>query len=156
MADNGIDITCDIRVGLAVRDRTFDYAVSVHALQEIELTHLVPTLEELRRVLRPNGILRLVLPDADLAIDAYRARRTEHFLVTDECATSLGGKFVFHILWFGHSLTMFTRDFAEELLNRAGFQDIRHCAYLQTYSRFAEIVELDQREQESLFIEARR
>ena len=48
------------------------YAVSVHALQEIPMADLVSTLRELRRVLKPGGVLRLCVPDLDKAVAAYQ------------------------------------------------------------------------------------
>ena len=48
-------------------ERSFlDYAVSVHALQEVALEEQVTALTELHRVLRPGG--RAVL--ADIVVDA--------------------------------------------------------------------------------------
>jgi hypothetical protein len=49
---------------------------------------------------------------------------------------------------------LFTADYIEELLVRAGFQDVVECHYRWTSSRFPEIVELDNRERESLYVEA--
>jgi predicted SAM-dependent methyltransferase len=150
----GLDVVCDIRDGLPIGSGTLDYVFSMHALQEIPLPEVVPVLEELRRVLRPGGVLRLCLPDLDKAIDAYRRGDASHFLVPDEDARSLGGKLVTHMLWYGHSRTLFTADFAEELLRRAGFGRIEHVAAGSTASPFLEIVELDDRPHESLFVEA--
>lgn len=150
----GIDISCDIRDGLPIDDDTFDYAVSVHALQEVPLDELVAVLRELRRVLRSGGVLRLVLPDARKAIDAYLAGNADHFLVPDEDARSLGGKFVTHILWYGHSRTMFTTDFIVELLEDAGYSRVEVCGFNQTASAYSGIVELDNRPEESLYVEA--
>lgn len=150
----GIDLVGDIRDGLALADDSLDYVVSVHALPMVSYPDLVPALQELRRVLKPGGVLRLVLPDVDKGIEAYRRGDRSHFLVPDEDVTSLGGKFVVHMLWYGYSVTLFTADFAEELLRRAGFSDVRHCAYEQSGTGLDGIVELDNREHESLFVEA--
>src|SRR5687767_620673 len=64
----GIDLTCDILQGLPLESGSIDYAVSIHALQEVPYPDLVPVLRELRRVLRsPDaaerqpGVLRLGL-----------------------------------------------------------------------------------------------
>ena len=45
-------------------------------------------------------------------------------------------------------------DFIEELLYRAGFRRVERCSYGQTASEHGEIVELDDRESESIFVEA--
>jgi predicted SAM-dependent methyltransferase len=150
----GIDIVRDIRKGLPLEDASIDYISSQHALQEIPFRALVRVLRELRRVLRPGGVLRLGVPDADRAIDAYRSGNSDHFHVPDEDARSLGGKFVVHVLWYSHSRVMFTPDFLEELLERARFSRIDRCAFRETASPFPEIVDLDAREHETLFVEA--
>jgi SAM-dependent methyltransferase len=150
----GIDISCDIRHGLPVPDDTFDYVVSIHALPMISYPDLVPVLAELRRVLKAGGVLRLSLPDLDKGISAYLRRDTDYFLVPDEDVASYGGKFIVHMLWYGYRVPMFTRDFAEELLGKAGFSQVRHCGYQATASPYQDIVALDNRERESLFVEA--
>jgi len=109
---------------LPLGDGTFDYVFSIHALQEVPYKHVVRVLAELRRVLKPDGWLRLCLPDADKGIDAYLRRDREYFFVPNEDAASLGGKFVIHMLWYGHSRLLFTRDFIEELLLKAGFPEL--------------------------------
>jgi predicted SAM-dependent methyltransferase len=150
----GIDISCDIRNRLPVPDDTFDYVTSIHALCEIPYLDVASVLGELRRVLRPGGVLRLALPDLDRAIDAYVRRDPSYFYVPDEDATSLGGKLVIQMTWYGSARLLFTYDFLEELLGKTGFRDIRRCAYRQTASAYPEITELDNRERESLFVEA--
>ncbi len=45
-------------------------------------------------------------------------------------------------------------DYAREVLERAGFRDLRRCVFGQTASRYPDIVSLDNRERESLFVEA--
>ncbi|HEX6390953.1 MAG TPA: methyltransferase domain-containing protein [Solirubrobacteraceae bacterium] len=149
-----IDVPGDILAGLPLDDDSFDYVVSIHALPELPLDAQVPALAELRRVLRPGGVLRLALPDLLRGVDAYRRDDRDYFLVPDEDADSIGAKLVTQLLWYGYSRTLFVADFVEELLRRAGFSAVRHVAYRETTTEHPGITELDNREAESLFVEA--
>ena len=151
---DGVDLVGDIRDGLKLDSDSIDYAVSVHALPEIPYTELVSTLAELRRVLKPGGVLRLALPDLDKGIEAYHRRDSSYFKVPDEDAESVSSKFVTQMVWYGYSRSLFTHEFIEEQLLKAGFSAVHHCAFKQTASPYADIVALDNREQESLFVEA--
>lgn len=150
----GIDLVCDIRDGLPLDADSIDYVAAIHSLPEIPFTELVPTLQELRRVLKPSGVLRAALPDLDKGIEAYHRRDSSYFKVPDEDATSVGAKFVTQMVWYGYSRSLFTHEFIEEQLLRAGFTSVQHCTFKQTASSHPEIVALDNREQESLFVEA--
>jgi SAM-dependent methyltransferase len=151
---SAIDLSCDIREGLPLETDSIDYVVSIHALPEVPYDTIVPVLAELKRVLKPGGVLRLGLPDLLKGVRAYERGDRDYFLVPDEDAKRLGAKLVTQLIWYGYSRTLFTPDFIEELLERAGFADVHHCAYRETSSGHAEIVELDNREAESLFVEA--
>ncbi len=153
-ASPGIQIARDIRYGLPLQTGCIEYATSIHALPEMPYPDQVPTLRELRRVLEPGGVLRLVLPDLDKGIRAYLDQDRDYFLVPDEHARSTGGKLVTQLLWYGWSKMLFTFDLVEELLMQAGFTSVSRCSYRQTNSRFPDIVEHDSRERESLYAEA--
>jgi predicted SAM-dependent methyltransferase len=150
----GVDLTCDIRRGLPLPSDSVDYIVSIHALPEIPVSELEDVLWELRRVLRPEGVLRLGLPDLDRALDAYRRNDRDYFLIPDDTCASIGGKLIMQMLWYGRSCAMFTCDFIEELLRKAGFRRSSQCSFRHTNSPYPEIVDLDNREKESLFVEA--
>ena len=149
-----IDVSCDIRDGLPMPDASFEYAVSIHALQEIPHFDLVPVLSELKRVLAPGGVLRLCLPDFEKGLSAYAARDGSYFLVPDQEARTLSGKLMVQLLWYGWSRSLFTHEYVEELLLRAGFNAVRRCSFKTTSCAFAEITELDNRGAESMFVEA--
>lgn len=150
----GIDLTCDIRDGLPLNDASLDYVTSIHALPMISYPDLVPVLGELRRVLCDGGVLRLALPDLDKGLRAYLDGDRSHFMVPDSDEPTLSGKLIVHLLWYGYSVTLFTKEFACGLLLRAGFRSVTVCAFRETASQFPDIVELDNREHESFFIEA--
>jgi SAM-dependent methyltransferase len=153
-AQEGVDLCCDLRGPVPLADRCIDYAVAIHVLQDLAWADIPLALAELRRVLRPGGVLRLGLPDLDRAIEAYRRGDAAYFYVPDADARSLGAKLVTQIVWYGSVRTPFTFDFAHELLTNAGFSRIARSAFRRTDSEHAQIVELDNRERETLFVEA--
>lgn len=148
-----VDLVADIRDGLPLEPDSIDCAVGIHVLPEFSYPELVPALEELRRVLKPGGTLRLALPDLRRGIDAYLREDESYFKVGEDEVGSLGGRFIVQMLWYGYSRSLFTADFALELLQKAGFRDVRECPFGVTGSGIREIVELDNREDESLFVE---
>ena len=151
-AEPGVDISGNILDGLPLDDHSIDYISSQHALPELKIYDQVEALSELHRILKPDGVLRLSLPDLDLAIAAYQNGKRDYFLIWDW--DTISGNFITQMLWYNLSLTPFTYEFAEELLQKAGFRNVCRVAYHQTVSPYPEIVELDSREQESFFVEA--
>jgi predicted SAM-dependent methyltransferase len=150
----GVDVLADIRGGLPFADGSMRYIASIHALQALPYLEVVPALRELRRVLEPGGVLRLALPDLDRGLAAYRRGDPAYFYIPDEESSTISGKFIVQMTWYGANRMLFTEEFARELLLRAGFQRITRCAYRVTASPYAEIVVPDNRERESFFIEA--
>lgn len=150
----GINLSCDIlKGGLPLESDSLDYAVSICALQEVSFRDLVPVLQELRRVLKPGGVLRLGLMDINKAIAAYQRGDQDHFLIPDEDSKTLSTKFILYLIWYGYSKLLFTPDFIEEMLLNAGFSRVVHCAFKKTSTPWPEILELDNRENECLFVE---
>jgi len=150
----GIEISCDIRDGLPLEDASIDYAVSIHAFPELAFPEIEPAMTELRRVLKPGGVLRLALPDMEKAMRAYEDGNADYFLIPDDDARSIGGKLIVQLTWYGYSKSMYTFDFTEELLYRAGFRRAVRCGFRETASEHPEITALDDRERESLFVDA--
>lgn len=151
---DGLDYRGDLRIGLPIDSDALDAVVAIHVFQDLEWDEIQGALREVRRVLKPDGVLRLALPDLDRAIDAYRSGDAGYFYVPDEDARSIGAKLVTQAIWYGSVRTPFTFDFAEESLANAGFRDPVRCAYRETRYGDAGLVELDNRERESLFVEA--
>jgi SAM-dependent methyltransferase len=147
-------VVADIRRGLPFDSDSFDCVVSIHALPELEYSELLPALAELRRVLRPSGTLRLGLPDLEKSVDAYRRGDRSYFQVGDEEMQTLGGKLATQLVWYGYSRSLFVPEFVEELLFKAGFRHVDHVEYGETHSGDPMIVSLDNRRQESFFVEA--
>jgi SAM-dependent methyltransferase len=150
----GVDVVHDIRDGLPFRSASFDYAVAIHVLQDLPYVDVAGALQELRRVLGAGGCLRLGLPDLDRAVQAYRAGDRDYFYVPDDDARSIGGKLCVQVAWYGSVRTPFTYDFVEEIARRAGFSAVWRCRFGETGTAEPDIASLDNRERESLFVEA--
>ncbi len=148
----GVDIAGNILDGLPIDDDSLDYISSQHVLPELNIHEQVPALRELRRMLKPGGVLRMSLPDLDKAIEAYQAGRQEHFLVWEY--DTIAGNFITQMLWHSTIGTLFTYAFLEELMLKAGFREVRRVGYRETRNPYPEIVELDNREGESFYAEA--
>lgn len=153
---SGLDLRADLRKGLPFDARSLDCIVAIHVLQDLAYKEIYPTLLELRRVLKRGGVLRLALPDLDKAMRAYFSGDKSYFVVPDADARSVGAKLVTQLVWYGSIRTPFTFDFAEEALLQAGFRDVRRCGYRVTHSRHSDLASLDNRQRESLFVEATR
>lgn len=152
----GVDVVADLRGGLPLPGRCFAWALALHVLQDLAYPEVVPALRELRRVLVPGGVLRLGLPDLDRAIDAYRRGDAAYFFVPDRDARAPGAKLVAQVVWYGSVRTPFTFDCIREMLATAGFADVRRCEFRASTHGPAALAGLDNRERESLFVEALR
>lgn len=148
----GVDLRADVARGLPLESDSVDCIAAIHVVQDLAWPAVAPALGEIHRVLRPGGVLRLAVPDLDRAIDAYRAGDAPYFYVPDRDAESVGAKIVTQIIWYGSVRTPCTFGFLEEWLRKAGFVEIERRAFGQ--SRVPGLAELDNRERETLFIEA--
>jgi SAM-dependent methyltransferase len=150
----GVAVCAAARDGLPLAPASIDYAVAMHVLQDLPYDEIALALRELRRVIVPGGVLRVGVPDLDRAIAAYLRGDAAYFYVPDTDAERVGAKLVTQIVWYGSVRTPFTYDFARESLARAGFACTWRCDFRTTRSEHPEIVSLDNRERETLFVEA--
>lgn len=152
----GLDLCCDVTRGLPFADGSIAAIVAVHVLQDLEWAALLPALAECRRVLQPGGWLRVLVPDLDRAIEACRRDDPAYFHVPDRDARSIGAKLVTQAIWYGSVRTPMTWDFIAEWLERAGFVRVRRLAFGVSDCPDPWLTSLDNRERESLCVEARR
>jgi ubiquinone/menaquinone biosynthesis C-methylase UbiE len=63
----------DLRYGIPYDDNTFDVVYNSHVLEQIDRDAVVQILKQSYRVLKPGGILRLVVPDLGTLVENYMA-----------------------------------------------------------------------------------
>jgi SAM-dependent methyltransferase len=125
------------------QDQSFDNVFSCHMLEHLYRDEAEQCVREVRRVLKPGGVFRVVVPDLDLLVRAYDERHPEGLLQKVYENTQRFDKNRHH--W------MYTHSSMRELLQLAGFSHIERCSYQQ--GRCPDVDKLDSRPEESLFME---
>lgn len=69
-----VDVCWDITRGLPFADGTMQGVFSEHCLEHFSLPPALELLREIRRVLAPGGIVRIVVPDGELYLRTYAAQ----------------------------------------------------------------------------------
>jgi SAM-dependent methyltransferase len=156
LIDYGQPHVVDIRDGLPFDDGEFDYIVANHSIQMLKFgDELENGLTELCRVLKPSGTLRILVPDAYLAILRWADEPAPGlFPISPEIEPTWDGQLLRYLFWHGDARSAFTADSLLDTLCRVGFPNVQRCIFGQTRSTHSEITVLDSRQDESLIVEA--
>lgn len=65
------DFPYDLRIGLPFPDASIDFIYSEHVLEHFSYNDLILLLQDCYRVIKENGIFRLVVPNAAIYLNAY-------------------------------------------------------------------------------------
>jgi len=151
--ENSELICADIREGFPHHwTEHFDYAVAHCSLQELNHHELGPALEELHRVLKPGGVLRVTVPDIVRGFCAYRDHHEWWFPLGADLP-GVDERLCTWLVWFGTVRSVFTPRYLHDLMLRAGFSQAIHLGWGQTRCADHEIVSLDTREHEVFVME---
>jgi predicted SAM-dependent methyltransferase len=139
-------------------DENFDLVVCNHALQMLTYGELPGALGEIRRVLKPGGIVRIMVPDMLKAMAAFDRGDADWFPIVNEDEASLSGKLCAFLTWRSEARSLFTAAWLAELLERNGFQAAitAFMAPALAPELMPDLVALDSRPLESIFAEGRR
>lgn len=67
----GVDVCWDVARGLPFDAGSLRGVYSEHCLEHFSMPDVMKLLREIRRVLRPDGVARIVVPDAELYLRTY-------------------------------------------------------------------------------------
>jgi predicted SAM-dependent methyltransferase len=73
-SDNNIeklDLNWDLRFPLPFEDNTVDFIFNEHFFEHLSPEDGVRVMADLRRVLKPSGILRIAMPDLEVVVNNY-------------------------------------------------------------------------------------
>lgn len=124
-----LDLWLDVRCGLPYASNSVDSIYSTHMIEHFYPDELQQLLRECARVLKPEGGLRLVVPNLKNAIIAYQQERHKWFY--DDFPRhfdSLGGRFSNFVFCDGQHRTAFDFHYLNEVLRAAGFPQVEEAA----------------------------
>jgi predicted SAM-dependent methyltransferase len=154
-----VDLVADLRRPLPLPASSCSFIFSEHVFEHIDRPFRLAVLREFRRVLEPEGVLRLVVPDLALFVDAYERADLEWFnavldleLTTpSDLAVGMNSVFVDHFHRFIDDHASLTA-----LLHQAGFDTVERSTFDGSTSEELRVdTGLPSRTLCSLYVEAR-
>ena len=160
-----VDVCWDITCGFPFRTHSMKGIFSEHCLEHFSLRVGFRILQECRRLLRPEGILRIVVPDAELYLSLYHRQNEGDTTASFPFQSSeafdgvysplLSVKRVFYQdrdSLFGHRC-MYDFSLLASLLRRIGFDSVQRTSFGQGRNPSL-LIDSESRRSESLYVEA--
>jgi SAM-dependent methyltransferase len=150
----------DVSRGLRFESDSVDKLYSSHFLEHLERDKGRMALHEAYRVLKPGGVMRLVVPD--LLWHAYRYVETTRDLISgtcvdftpdvhDEFLQTVYGAYLNRSRFGAEHCYMYDLPSLGSLCREIGFREIRHCEFRQGLDN--ELAQYDSRPTDSLHLE---
>ena len=152
---------CDASKQLPYSDASVDKIYSSHFLEHIPPTKGKRVLQECYRVLKPHGVMRLVVPDLlwharhyIAQTEALLAQNSTNRQAHDDFLKTLYGAYLFPKRYGAEHCYMYDLPTLTHLLTDIGFSFIQPCAYQQGIDD--ELAHFDSRPRDSLHLEIRK
>lgn len=149
----------DVRRGLPVPDDSVEVLYSSHMVEHLDRSEVERFLRDARRILKPGGIIRLVVPDLRRMAEAYlRGGTADRFVEETRLALkpprSLAQRLRFLLVGPRHHLWMYDGESLAALLEAHGFRDAAVLPPGQTRIPDPGPLDLAEREWHSVYVEA--
>jgi SAM-dependent methyltransferase len=146
----------DVLKGLPFADATVQCIYSSHTFEHFTFDESLALSKECLRVLRPGGVIRIVVPDLMLIVKEYLADQAPLASHRFLDRLSLGHSFRDIVHPGSNHSQMFDQRSLVHLLRTAGFTNPEISSFRQSRIPEIEQIELEVRKGESLYVEAQR
>lgn len=147
----------DVRNGSPYKDNGVDIILCSHFLEHLNREEGAKFLSECFRVLKPDGLVRLVVPDSLRLAEEYAhgdIMEYRHVNVDVDNAPD-SAEALFHLLLAGHQ-TIYDEESLRKALENSGFVNINICKPFESSSRAVELQTISMYPTLSLYIEAKK
>src|SRR5438067_4323322 len=162
-----VDVCWDVKQGIPFPKSSMKGVFIEHCLEHFSLPVAFAVLKECWRVLTPGGLLRIIVPDAELYLELYHRQRRddENALFPFQESESFNNIFspiisVNRVFYqdrdspFGHRF-MYDFQLLKLLLDRLGFESARKVNFREGRDSIL-LIDSESRRSESLYVEAEK
>jgi len=145
----------DITKGIPKPDNSVDIILASHLLEHLDRPQGQSFIKECFRVLKPDGVLRLAIPDSRIICRAYLERKFmeyRHFNIGVEKASD-EAEALFHLLIAGHK-TIYDFDSIKKILEQTEFTEVEQMPPFKSHSKAIEKQTISMYPSLSAYIEA--
>jgi predicted SAM-dependent methyltransferase len=135
----------DLSGDLPFPDRSVDYLYCSHFLEHLSRPDALHLLKEGRRILKPEGIFRICVPDLAYAVSLYGKGESRKMLQNYFFVEDLDSSMARHRYMYDYELL-------KAALQDAGFRKVTRYQYRE--GKTPDLHALDNRPEETLFVEA--
>tara|TARA_B100000959_G_C14793895_1_gene546756 strand:- start:12 stop:689 length:678 start_codon:yes stop_codon:yes gene_type:complete len=156
----------NINYDIPIKTNSIKYIYSSHMIEHLNFNDGIKFLEKCYKILKNDGIIRLVFPDLQLWVKNYYESNNEFFIQYYNHTMSInelpelktnGEIFMSQIYNWGHNWG-YDYDSIKDILQRSGFKDIKRMAFHE--SQIPNIMEIEpdieERKLESIYVEVKK
>ncbi len=148
-----LDLHWDLRKKLPFKDNSVDFIYNEHFFEHFSIEESLRLLHEFKRILNPQGVIRISMPDLDDIVKVYLNPDYGPADFSAVMGTELVTRAEFlnvYFRWWGHQWLYNWEEF-ERRLKDAGFSKIKKCA--RSISEYKELNNIEQRTDSRLIAE---
>lgn len=132
-SDNNIeklDLNWDLRNPLPFGDGTVDFIFNEHFFEHLKVEEALPVMQDLLRVLKPGGVVRIAMPDLEVVVDNYLHTPLDEDPVIKEFnidfVKTRAEWINMSFRWWGHQW-LYDWEELQRRLKESGFKKIKRC-----------------------------
>ena len=148
-----VDWELDLRFNLNCKDNHFDGIFLEHVLEHLNIIDAINLLKEVNRILKPGGIVRIVVPSLKIYSEYYLNGISlgDKFRMWDKCRAEAMWNVAYN---YGHNC-FYDYELLKKVLNDANFITIYESNFLESKDEMLKIDD-EGRRWESLYVEAQK